>query len=327
MKGLRQSLVFLAVASALVVPAVGQERPTLRVAGWNLESGESDPDLLRQQMGEKRGIQVWGLSEVQANAIGQFERGAEEGEGSDYAVILGTTGNQDRLAIVFDTNRLEQVGQAEELRFIQLRQGLRAPLVAHFRGRQTGQEFLFMVNHLKRGEAQNPDRIEQARLLNRWARDQTLPVIACGDYNFDFDVARGDAGVPFRDRGFDAMTQDGIFTWVRPERLVKTNADDDFNTVLDFIFVANPPFGWTGESRILEREGDEVARENDFDDSSADSDHRPVDAVFVMDEQGGRPGPGEEPRMSREEILRRIDGLEAELRRLREAVRRMEDDR
>lgn len=43
-------------------------------------------------------------------------------------------------------------------------------------------EFLFMVNHLTRG---NQDiRRKQAEGLREWARLQTVPVIAAGDYSF-----------------------------------------------------------------------------------------------------------------------------------------------
>jgi hypothetical protein len=31
-------------------------------------------------------------------------------------------------------------------------------------------------------------------MLNGWARIQTLPVIAVGDYNFDWSVTNGEAG-------------------------------------------------------------------------------------------------------------------------------------
>jgi len=67
---------------------------------------------------------------------------------------------------------------------------VRAPLVAQLRLKPAGPEFLFMVNHLYRSNTEW--RHEQARLLNAWARSQTLPVIAVGDYNFDWDVSNGD---------------------------------------------------------------------------------------------------------------------------------------
>jgi endonuclease/exonuclease/phosphatase family metal-dependent hydrolase len=78
--------------------------------------------------------------------------------------------------------------------------------VAHFRLKPAGPELLFMVNHLYRGNADG--RHEQARLLNAWAREQTIPVIAVGDYNFDWDVTTGET---VHDQGYDLLTAEGVF--------------------------------------------------------------------------------------------------------------------
>jgi endonuclease/exonuclease/phosphatase family metal-dependent hydrolase len=62
--------------------------------------------------------------------------------------------------------------------------------VAQFRLKPVGSEFLFMVNHLYRSNTER--RHEQARLLNAWARQQTLPAIAVGAFNIDWAVINGD---------------------------------------------------------------------------------------------------------------------------------------
>jgi hypothetical protein len=293
---------------------------SLRVAGWNMESHESDDAPLREQLAAKQGVDVWGLSEVRdADALAAFELGAEQGENADFEALLGTTGGGDKLAVIFDTTVVELVG-LEEL--TELQEGIsnhRAALVAHFRGRSTGQEFLFLVNHLARGD--RALRRRQAAFLNDWAEAQTLPVIAVGDYNFDYHVAFGDGGE--RDPAFDAMVEDGAFIWVRPETLVKTQASDSFQTVLDFVFVANPIPAWTGESVILARAGDEPAPPGDFDDSDQATDHRPVDATFsmVMPQDDEDEQPDAEDVLARDEILERLDAIEAEIGALRELVR------
>ena len=97
---------------------------------------------------------------------------------------------------------------------------------------------------------------------------QTLPVIAVGDYNFDWEVGNGDAGVDrTRDDGFYLLTADGVFSWVRPGRLVRTQ-DNSFNSVLDFVFVAGDTWTCEVESEIIERPGD-------FSNDHQTSDHRP----------------------------------------------------
>lgn len=283
---------------------------TVRVVGWNMESGDSSPAHLRSQLAQKDNVDIWGLSEVaNSAALEQFEIGVEDGENADFKAILGTTGRADKLAVLFDTTRFEQVGSKIQLTDIQLgHTGLRAPLILQLRSLETGTEFLFMVNHLKRGGAQNELRLEQAQMLNDWAKQQTLPVIAVGDYNFDYHVDKGHLGGPNRDGGFDAMIADGAFVWVEPEVLVKTNHDDRFETVLDFTFVANAPVTWNGVSTILERDGDFAATAMDFDDNSTESDHRPVDAVFMFSTGGAS---------LKTQILQKITVIEAELEELK----------
>jgi len=262
----------------------------VRIACWNMQSDwndrsrESDPDLLQQQMAAKTGIKLWGLSEVlDASTLAKFEAGAEDGEGSDFVAIMGRTGGRDSLAILYDSSVFEQIGQPIELETeTRLTSGLRATLVLHLKGKKSGQEFLFGVNHLKRGGSQNPTRLQQAKNLNQWARSQTLPVVLVGDFNFDYDVQRGHLGLPHRDGGFDALVKDHIFQWVPTTNMVKTQADDRYNTMLDFIFVANAPFGWTGSAKVLRRTGDEAATTIDFDDDDRSSDHRPVSATFML---------------------------------------------
>ena len=177
-----------------------------------------------------------------------------------------------------------------------------------------------MVNHLARGNA--AARLEQARKLNAWARGQTLPVVAVGDYNFDYHVSFGDQGE--RDDGFDELIRDGAFVWVKPGRLVKTQADDAFMSVLDFVFVANPPPAWTGVSTILEREGDGAAVQVDFDDDAQKTDHRPLDAVFAFKPDGDPDDRIDEDDdtllANREEIVRRLDELERSVGELRALV-------
>jgi hypothetical protein len=64
------------------------------------------------------------------------------------------------------------------------------PLVAEFQDTRSNLRFLFMVNHLARSD--NDLRRDQGQRLNDWVRTQTLPVIATGDYDFDWSVTNGD---------------------------------------------------------------------------------------------------------------------------------------
>ena len=342
-------LLALFTALALNANLLAAKAVELRVVSWNMESGDSDAEFLAEQMAEKQDVVIWGLSEVEPSAFETFGQGAE-GDGGNFEVIEGSTGGNDRLVIIYDADRLELLGE-DELTDVQLGSpNLRAPLVARFRGRTTEIEFLFMVNHLLRGDGDEEDeerRIIQAQMLNDWADEQELPAIVVSDFNADFDPEFGDAG----DRAplFDELIEDGHLQWGRPVSLVRTQIS--FNSVLDFVFVANAQElpGWTGISQILEMEGDEVATSATFSDDGDETDHRPVDAIFTMvdvqPESGrivadqplrgsrGRVAPSaglealrrDRPRrdedVTLQEIMRRLDRIEQELARLGSEIR------
>ena len=64
------------------------------------------------------------------------------------------------------------------------------------------------------------------------------------------------------------MTACDRFVWLKPATLVKTQ-DSSFNSVLDFIFLANVEGKIEGESNIIVEPGD-------FPDNGQTPDHRPV---------------------------------------------------
>ena len=87
------------------------------------------------------------------------------------------------------------------------------------REKESSQEMIVMTNHLARGNADF--RQEQAVGLREWAREQTVPVIALGDFNMDYDyrVMKGNAA-------FDEMIRDNVWSWLAPETFVDTNWSD-----------------------------------------------------------------------------------------------------
>lgn len=219
------------------------------------------------------GCDIWGFSEVSDDWKSVFEEAAGADEAADFEAILGETGGGDRMMIVYNADRLEEI-DSYELHRINPLERVRAPLVAQFKIRTTGQQFLFMMNHLYRGRAHF--RHLQALLLNCWAQQQSLPIIAVGDYNFDWEVGEGEGDEDHaRDAGFDLMTSEGVFTWVRPEDLVPTQYSAGFSSVLDFVFTSGDTWTWRAESEIIVRDGD-------FPDNDQSSDHRPVLGRFVI---------------------------------------------
>lgn len=252
------------------------------VVSWNVESDGARVSTIARQLREDfSSVELWGFSEVAgADAASQFEVAAEDGETIDYGSVIGTTGDRDRLLVFFDKGRFDLRG-SEELHDINVGGRVRSPLVVRLRDRASGADFSFMVNHLYRGNSDGRHR--QATMLKEWAQRQTEPVIAVGDYNFDWNYQAGDQD---HDRGYDNMTADGSWKWIRPAVLVPTNASGH-ESVLDFIFFSALPderLRWDAISTILVRQGD-------FPNTDLNSDHRPVLATFSRSAAPASPPP------------------------------------
>lgn len=297
----------------LVLAAAGQTvAADLTVAGFNVESGAANPRVIAEQIAPLRDIDLWGFSEVRnASEARILAEGAADGESGTFESILGTTGADDRLLIVYNSDRLELI-QTGEIHELNIGGRVRAPLWAQLRIKPAGPDFLFVVNHLYRGNTAG--RHAQAEGLNQWASTRTLPVIATGDYNFDWHFQTGDTN---HDRGFDLMTAGDVFEWVRPETLIPTNCSSH-QSVLDFVFVSGAARDWEAEGEIL------------FDhlsycpDTTNTSDHRPVLARFEVEGTGPGPGPGtgtDDFARKKAEILDKIQELEQELGALRALVK------
>jgi hypothetical protein len=201
----RKMRAVIAVAFVLSLWTGAGWAQVLRVVGFNVESGGARPEVVDDLIAGAQGVDIWGFSEVQDQSWATaFAQAAAQGETGAFTPIRGSTGGGDRLLIVYNRDRFE-VGRQGEWPHLNIEGRVRAPLVAHFRLQPAGPEFFFMVNHLYRG---NEGRHERARLLNAWAREQTLPVIAVGDDNFDGDVTRGETR---HDQGYDLLTAEGVF--------------------------------------------------------------------------------------------------------------------
>ena len=134
--------------------------------------------------------------------------------------------------------------------------------------RQTGYEFVFMTNHLARQD--NKLRQEQAAGLREWARDSQTPIIAIGDFNFDYSFKSQKGNLAFNE-----LLKDGVWKWIRPVEEIDTQWSDRDgrdaypDSMLDFAFVANG-------AKKLDWRCEIVVRDGDFPDDKTTSDHRPT---------------------------------------------------
>jgi endonuclease/exonuclease/phosphatase family metal-dependent hydrolase len=243
----------------------------LTMFSWNVESEGSDPKIIGEQLTEMNDYDVYALTEVLPGSFELYRKSV----GEKYRYAFSKSGNNDRMMIVYDNERFELLREFN-LDEINVQGRYRAPLVAHLKERLAGTEFLVMVNHLARGKAEI--RQEQAAKLVEWARDQTLPVVALGDYNLDY-VFEDENG----NDAFKIMMRDNVWKWVKPIEWIDTNwyddprepdgLDDYPGSMLDFAFVAGPAKEWTVSCKIIVRDGD-------FPDDETTSDHRPYE-VFI----------------------------------------------
>ena len=249
----------------------GLTRFSLKFFAWNVESEGADPKVIANQLASEFGrYDLFALTEVLPESAQDFASAV----GDQYRFVLSETGNNDRMMLIYNSNTLNLV-RSFEIHDINYRNRYRSPLVGHFRDALTGKEMLIMVNHLARGSEKT--RQIQAKDLVQWARNQNLPIVALGDYNFDyvFESRKGN-------EAFRLFMQDNIWRWIEPIELIDTNwydnpqepdgKDDYPGSMLDFAFVAGGAKDWTTSCKIIVRDGD-------FPDDKSTSDHRPYELI------------------------------------------------
>lgn len=253
------------VTALLAISAVAAP---ISAIGYNIEGGylpDANPKTVANFMGKAGQADIWGLSEVTVSWIPQLIDGAG---GRHYKAISteGAIETTDALAILYDTNKLELI-ESKELLHIKRHQHSRAPLVATFQEIATGKRFEFMVNHLER--KREHDRNEQAKLLNTYGRETNIPIVAMGDYNFDWSLKNHT-----HNQGYTELTKAGVFTWEKPQNMIMTSCARSYNSILDFALYTNgiKPI----KSNVLL-----AARHYCYDDKSK-PDHRPVLFTFEL---------------------------------------------
>lgn len=245
---------------------------------WNVESGGADAPTIAAQLGELAGHTIYGLCEVPGSAFEVYQTAL----GNDFKSIRGTHFKEDHLQLIFDDRQLQllswnEVDEVGDIRMNNLTRSHRSPLLARFKQRDGGAEFYVMVNHLARGD--EDFRQNQAAGLREWARNRQMPILAIGDYNFDYVFAT-DRG----NRAFSEFLQDNIWKWIRPVEMIDTNwydedadGNDDYpGSMLDFMFVA-------GSAKQQQWKCEVIVRDGDFPDDERTSDHRPVVLTLQAD--------------------------------------------
>lgn len=271
--------VLLAIISCVGVASNASQPQSnqFTLVSWNVDASGADPQLIALRMSRFEGVHLWGLCEVRDSRCAEmFVQAAGENEPGDFVGILSRTGGSDQSCIIYDTTRFELVRSFEidckDRLWYYPGMTVRPPLVAHLRHRDTGQEFYFMVNRLYgcRTDKQSAD-------LNAWASARTIPVVAAGTYDFQYDPGSGPL-CPDGQKALLALIANGILRWLAPENPIATfNWDRD--VIDDFIFLAHTLGKMRGQSWVVVEPGD-------FSNSEMNSDHRPIQAVFTVGSNG-----------------------------------------
>ena len=202
----------------------------LTVIGYNVEGGYKPGATVGkvvEYIGRAPKADIYAISEL---SVGWNNKLAKAMGGFKFVVSSRAISTTDALGIFYNPKRFELKAKGE-LPF-GVHEYERPALYLHLLDKQTDKRFLVMVNHLMRGSSENPDRYAQALQLNRWVQRQRLPVVALGDYNFDYDISTSTANP-----SYSAMIANKHWRWVKPKKLIKTGCHKKFNSILDFVFI------------------------------------------------------------------------------------------
>lgn len=277
----------------LAGPAISEQ---IIVVAWNIEdydfggsnagSGSDGAIIASQLRDDFDAVDVFALSEISSEKVLEvLATIAGQDEPSDYLYVFGQTGGSIRLGLLINEARFD-ILDTQELDLGLHPTGTRFPLAAKLKSKATGLEFFVVANHFARGNEAN--RIEQSDALREWVADRTVPVVAAGDFNFDYHIVTED-----RHPAFDRLVRNDVLKWVRPDELIDTSwsggdVDSYPDQILDFVFVSGEGRDWQSSSLVYVRPGD-------FPDKGDTADHRPVVAFF---ETSGPSGPSFDVRRS-----------------------------
>ena len=264
------SVVFLFILSGSLLFA----ESFLNLLTWNIESGGNSPQVIAEQLEEYRNFDIITLIEVNDANQGVYEDIFND----SYTSVISESGARynDHIMVIFNKDRLDLLESFELHKYQGVvitpnvkRGGKRSPLILRFIDSQSGIEFYYISVHFSR--TNEAERKLQALILREWICDHDKPVLAAGDFNFDYTFTKDSPG----NDAFGLFLYDDRIMWVMPEILADTNYSERNgketypDSILDFIFAANAARNWDISSRIIVKQGD-------FPDTDDTSDHRPV---------------------------------------------------
>jgi len=278
----------------------------MRIISYNVESdADTNVSDVADDIIEIGGADIWGLQEV-ASTRSMFKlRDAMAESGRQMWFEFGLSGGGDRLAIVYDQDRFEAVEGPEELVDIG---GSRPPLWVKLSDNVSGETFNVIVNHFQRGHA--PTRRAQATKLREWLEATDEPSIILGDFNFDLEVPDWVDGEYDGNRAFNIFTKiPSPVLWVEHSPKISTQCSDEFDSVLDFVFLAGNARLWQAKAKLLF-----TTEQYCEDEKTGGADHRPIEVILD-------PSLDATPAMTENGMMAEIERIREQLDALEKAVR------
>lgn len=244
---------------SLFLPALayGQD---FRVATFNTESEEpkppNPPDTVPAKVAETiRAMGAFDLLAVQevesSAALKVFSDAAAQSQGGKWRYVISESGfNSDRapdfLGIVYRSDEYREL-ETREIHVIRSRPdgsaygqpdwGLRGALVLRLQHIASGKEFQVVTVHLKCCD-EPAIRAHQTALLMAELGSTGLATILLGDTNIPIDPGSMSPAGPHQ-TAFNNITGAGL-TWILPSNPIKTQCSEEFNSMLDQVYVSSP---------------------------------------------------------------------------------------
>ena len=237
---------------------------------WNINSSGQPATIARRLIGLGR-YDIVGLSNVDKPEF--YEQAIRENWPGRYEFLRGS----DNLMMFYDQKKFRLIKRGNLKRSVNTpssSEKRHGPMFVRLEERTNHQELIVTLSHLTRDDAEL--RAEQAGDLRDWAQNQALPVIAIGEFNFDYDfkTEKGDAG-------FDEFVQGGVWKLIKPTSLIDIHSAEELNghdrfpeSTLNFSFVTGAAKNWKIKSREFVRDSDS------FDEKTVR--HRPVELFFTV---------------------------------------------
>lgn len=235
---------------------------------WNIEFSDIDPVSVSNQLIGLGRYDLVALSGTTKSMV--YEQAMARNWPNRFGFIHGMTKKNDSSVVFYDKKRFNLVESSEVAAVASVNESQHAPFCVRLNEYLGAQDLAVVMNTIASGDMDFQEN--QAAALREWARGQSMPLIALGQCDFDYErqAQRGNAC-------FHAFIRDGVWEWVKPVELSvakghgkKKGIEGYFDIGQEFSFVGGAARDWSAEFRP-------AVRWRDFSGDKKTGEHRPVE--------------------------------------------------